>query len=87
MSDVLLTIPHEIALAAQVDEFAARVELATAFYRDRKLSLGKARRFAGLTYPEFLDALAQRDIPLNYSPEDSEQDAVTVVTLLNEMGR
>ena len=47
-------------------------------YREKKLSLGKAAEFAGLSVREFLYELKKRDVPLNYTREEAEEDLKTV---------
>ncbi len=43
-------------------------------YRERKVSLGKAAEFAGLSVREFLYELRKRDVPINYTREEAEED-------------
>ncbi|GAB6101145.1 UPF0175 family protein [Thermococcus atlanticus] len=47
-------------------------------YREGKLSLGKAAEFAGLSVREFLYELRKRDVPINYTREEAEEDIRTV---------
>lgn len=67
MPQVFLDIPDDLLLALreQPGEFAQAARLTTAIYylQKKRLSLGQAARLAGLTRPEFLDALAERGIP------------------------
>lgn len=41
-------------------------------YRDRKISLGLAAKFAGLSISEFLDLLEEYNIKLNLNIEDAK---------------
>ncbi|AEK73673.1 hypothetical protein GQS_08895 [Thermococcus sp. 4557] len=47
-------------------------------YREGKLSLGKAAEFAGLSVREFLYELRKRDVPINYTMENAEEDVKLV---------
>ena len=66
MSHVLLDIPDDLLLALreQPGEVAQTARLAAAIYylREKRLSLGQAARFAGLSRLDFLDVLAARGI-------------------------
>ncbi len=43
-------------------------------YREGKLSLGKAAELAGLSVREFLYELRKRNVPINYTREEAEED-------------
>ncbi|WP_297416665.1 UPF0175 family protein [Thermococcus sp.] len=43
-------------------------------YREGKLSLGKAAQLAGLSVREFLYELRRREVPINYTLEEAEED-------------
>ena len=78
-----VTIPDEILTAAHMGEPEIKQELAlTLFQRDR-LTLGQARRLAGLSHLEFQALLADRQIPIHYGIDDLHQDLNT----LRQMGR
>jgi len=49
-----------------VSETEARLELAVALYARRKISMGRAAELAGVGHLDMQQALAERDIPLNY---------------------
>ena len=55
-------------------ERVARIELAVALYAKGILSLGQARRLAGLSKWEFLEELAKRGIEKHYTREELEDD-------------
>jgi len=48
--------------------------LAATFYADGSLSLGKAAELANMSKQDFLDFLAEHNIPLNYDVDDLEED-------------
>ncbi|MEN8218246.1 MAG: UPF0175 family protein [Pseudomonadota bacterium] len=60
-----------------------RQTLAVEFYREGKLSLGKAREFAGLSNKwEMIQLLNERGVDLNYSADDSIADLETLNKLI-----
>lgn len=52
----------------------AKIELAVALYRDRKVSLGHGARIAHLPTPEFLQEVGRRNIAVNYDLEEFDRD-------------
>lgn len=75
---VMIRIPRDVVEGARVPEKEfekiARIELAMALYARGVLSLGQARRLAGLTKWEFLEELAKRGIERHYTQEELEDD-------------
>lgn len=60
-----------------------RHTLAVELYRERRLSLGKARELAGLSNKwDMIQLLNKRGVALNYSAEDAAADLDTLSTLL-----
>ncbi|HAA12528.1 MAG TPA: hypothetical protein DCE41_12860 [Cytophagales bacterium] len=49
-------------------------ELAVTYYKQEKLSLGQASSLARLDRIAFLSALAARNLTVNYTEEDLEED-------------
>lgn len=43
-------------------------------YREGKVSLGKASQLANLSVREFLYELRKRNVPINYTREEAEED-------------
>ena len=43
-------------------------------YREKRLGLGKAAEFAGVSVREFLYELRKRDVPINYTTEEAKKD-------------
>lgn len=56
----------------------AKLEVAVALYRDRKASMGRAARLAGMPRPLFQHELGKRGVTVDYEVEDFEQDIRTM---------
>lgn len=56
----------------------ATLEVAVALYRDRKVSMGRAARLAGMPRPQFQHELGKRGVTVDYDVEDFEQDLKTL---------
>jgi len=52
--------------------------LAATFYADGSLSLGKASQLANASKQDFLDFLANHNIPINYDVYELEKDLSTI---------
>ncbi len=52
----------------------ARLALAIGLYADRKVSMGRAAKIAGIPYVFFMHELGKRGICMNYSMEDLQHD-------------
>ena len=76
MPKVVIDIPEDIlARIPEKDlEKVIKVELAVALYKEGYLSLGQARRIAGMSKIEFIDELAKRGVERHYTEEDLEDD-------------
>lgn len=75
---ITLSIPDEIASAIklphkQLDQQLA-IEMGFALYGRGLLSMGSARRLANLDKWNFLDGLAERQIPRHYNESELEED-------------
>ena len=75
---IVIRIPRDVVEGAKIpeNEFerVARIELAVALYAKGILSLGQARRLAGLSKWGFLEELAKRGIERHYTREELEDD-------------
>ncbi|MBD2771801.1 UPF0175 family protein [Iningainema tapete] len=71
-------IPDDILQSAKISEEELKLEIAILLYQQRKLSTGKARRFAGMNLIEFQGELAKRGICINYDVEDFQADLETL---------
>lgn len=79
MANISIDIPNDllIALREQPTELSHEVRFIAAlhYFREKRLSLGQAARFAGLNRVEFLDILAARGIPaFDLSEEDAQAE-------------
>ncbi|MGB9661687.1 MAG: UPF0175 family protein [Moorellaceae bacterium] len=83
-------LPKELFLKGRASEQMIRAEtlkrLAATFYIDGSLSLGKAAELANVSKQEFLDFLAEHNIPLNYDVKDLEEDLEIVKEFLQNEG-
>jgi predicted HTH domain antitoxin len=78
-----VTISDDVLTAAQMSELEIKWELALTLFQQEKLTLGQARRLAGLSHLGFQALLAERQIPIHYGVDEFHQDLRT----LREMGR
>lgn len=59
----------------------AKLEVAVALYRDRKVSMGRAARIAGMPRPQFQEELGKRGVTVDYDFRDFEDDLVAIENL------
>jgi predicted HTH domain antitoxin len=76
-------ISDEIFNATHMSEQELKQEIAVMLYQKVKLTLAQASKLAGINRIQFQHLLASRDIPINYSIEDFNNDIET----LKKMGR
>jgi predicted HTH domain antitoxin len=73
-----LEIPDDVSQAMRLPpleiEARLRLELAISLYSQQILSLGKAAELAGISRWELNGALAKRDVPMHYTPDDLAED-------------
>lgn len=78
MKTIAIDIPEEILFDLKIPQARwhaeLRKELALQLYREKLLSLGNARRLAGMTKLEFHFLLGERQIPRHYDLEDYRKD-------------
>jgi len=76
--EVRIIVPEHIksSLKLPPDEIEnrLRIELALRLYAKKIVSLGVARRIAGLTKWEFIELLAKEGIPLHYDESELQED-------------
>jgi predicted HTH domain antitoxin len=84
MSVQLPSIDQDILDSARLTAEEAKVELAVYLYRQRRLSLGKARELAGMSLWIFRQLLASRQIPPHYDEDDLIADVETLRGLQQE---
>lgn len=73
-----LVVPKEFLDSAKMSEDEMRTDLAVHLYATRRLSMGKARRLAGLDLISFQKEMAKRDVYINYDVEDLHDDMKTL---------
>lgn len=79
MSEMIpLQIPVEIFHATRMSPEEIRIELALSLFQQKKLSFGKARELAELSFWEFQSLLAARKIPIHYDIDDYSSDIKTL---------
>ena len=76
-----LIISGEILEQAKISPQALRIEIAAYLYDKERLSMGQARRLAGLDLISFQKELAKRDIYIHYDIEDFRSDVETLEKL------
>lgn len=59
----------------------ATLEVAAALYRDRRVSMGRAARLAGMPRSEFQHELGKRRLTVDYDIQDFEEDLVAIEKL------
>lgn len=81
MQAARLEIPQDLLDTARLTLEELRREIAVALYAQGRLSVGKAREFAGLSLWEFRQLLAVRRIPTRYGEEELSEDLEALATL------
>ena len=71
-------VPRDILDSARLTAPELKLELAIWLYAQGRLSIGKAREFAGLSLWEFRQVLAARHIAAHYDLDDLRDDIATV---------
>ena len=78
LDEVKIVIPDHIKSVMRLPpgeiERRLKIELALRLYEKNIVSLGVARRIAGLTKWEFLELLAKEKIPIHYGKEELRED-------------
>lgn len=69
-----LVIPDEILKASSLSEQELLIDLAVYLYDKERLTIGQARRLAGLDLISFQKELAKRDVYIKYDVEDLKID-------------
>ena len=76
-----LEIPDDVLQGTGMTPSLARLEVAVALYRDRKVSMGRAARLAGMPRPQFQHELGKRGVTVDYDVEDLHADLATLKSL------
>lgn len=73
-----IIIPDDILRKAKITEKDFLIDIAVYLYDKKRLSIGQAKRLAGLNQLEFQKALADRGVYLNYDVEEFHKDLKTL---------
>jgi predicted HTH domain antitoxin len=76
-----IRLPDELVRGIKMTEQQWLLDLAIGLFVDRRVSLGRGAEIAGISKPAFLDALGQRQIPINYDASDLDGDLKTISKL------
>jgi len=73
-----VTISDEVLWAAHLSERELKQELALTLFRQERLTLAQASRFAEVGQFAFQSLLAERRIPIHYGIEEFREDLRTI---------
>lgn len=73
-----LVIPKEVLANTHMSKDEMLIEVAVHLYDIRRLTMGQAKRFAGLDQISFQHEMAKRDVYLNYDVEEFRKDLETM---------
>ena len=86
MEQISIDVPKDLIHILKVRERelpkVLREIIAVNLYKEGLISLGKASEIAGVSRWEMFDILAAKKIPLQYYPEDLEEDIETLKKVL-----
>lgn len=77
MSTVPVELAEELLALANLSgapSHSASKLISLELFRERRVSAGKAAELSGVSLDEFLEFAAVREVPMNYSHGDWEQD-------------
>jgi len=74
LTDMIITIPDETLSDVKISAAELLIDVAVYLYDKQRLSLGQARKIAGLDVLSFQKELAKRNVYLNYSMDDLNKD-------------
>lgn len=74
MTIMTITIPDELVEQAQLSSDELRADLAAYLYDRGRLTMGQARKLAGLDLISFQHELAKRDIFIQFGVNDFDKD-------------
>lgn len=74
----MISIPDDVLASMKLPEKdrerILKIELAIALYQRGILSMGKARKLAGMSKWEFIEELAKRKVERHYTVKELEED-------------
>lgn len=71
---MILSIPDNILLQANISADQFRTEIAVFLYRQQMLSIGQARKIAQLDLISFQKELARREVNIHYDVAELDKD-------------
>lgn len=71
---MVIDIPNQIMEQLKMTPEQLRLEIAVYLYERKRLSMGQAKRLAGLGQIAFQQELAKRNVFINYEVEDFQKD-------------
>ncbi len=69
-----ITIPDSIAIQTKLNEHDLLIDIAVYLYEKKRLSIGKARKLAGLDLISFQKELEKREVFIHFDIGDLELD-------------
>ena len=76
-----LIIPKEVLQAAKISPAELKIDIAVHLYEQKKLSMGQAKRLAGLNQLEFQKEMAKRNVYVHFTIEDVKNDLANLEKL------
>lgn len=73
-----IAFPEELIEGLNLTPEGVRVDFAIGIYADRRVTLGRAAKMAGMAQPDFLRKLGELKIPMHYDLPDLEADLMVV---------
>ena len=73
-----LIVPKEVLDKAHLSAEELSIEIATHLYATKRLTMGQARRLAGLDLISFQKELSRRNVCINYGVEDFHSDLIAL---------
>lgn len=74
-------IPATVLEQLNISPSKLKIDLAVYLYDKEQLSMGRAKKLAGLTQIEFQKELAKRNVYIKYDINDFEEDLATLKRL------
>jgi predicted HTH domain antitoxin len=73
-----VVFPDELTAGLDLTPEHARLDLAIGLFAERRITLGRAAKMAGIAQPDFLRRLGELRIPMHYDLPDLEADMMIV---------
>lgn len=76
-----LVISGNILEELRISPSELKIDLAVYLYDMERLTMGQAKKLAGLTQIDFQKEMSKRDVCIKYDIEDFEQDLLTLKSM------